>query len=80
MKEIIVYSRIDCPYCREQRDFLNKNKIVFTEIVIEENPGSDIEMFKRTKQQGVPALIIGDEIIIGFNKRKLSQTLLKKRR
>lgn len=33
------------------------------------------EMIEKSKQMGVPVIIIGDEIVVGFNQAKLDELL-----
>ena len=33
------------------------------------------EMIEKSKQMGVPVLIVGDEVLVGFNQAKLDELL-----
>ena len=35
------------------------------------------EMIKKSGQMGVPVIIIGDEVVVGFNQAKLDELLAK---
>ena len=57
------------------KDFFTANGIVYTEY----NVASDIEkrkeMMEKSGQMGVPVIIIGDELMVGFDKPKISKLL-----
>jgi len=75
MKNVTIYSTSSCHFCHMVKDFFIANGIVFTEY----NVGSDLEkrkeMIEKSGQMGVPVIIIGDELIVGFDKQKISQLL-----
>lgn len=57
------------------KEFFQKNNVNYTEY----NVGTDIarrqEMVDISGQMGVPVITIGDKLIIGFNKAKLTELL-----
>lgn len=58
------------------KEFLSRKGITFEEINITDHPEAIDEMIK--KAQGAmasPTIIIGDEVIIGFNRQKIEQAL-----
>jgi len=74
-KNVTIYSTPSCHYCLMAKDFFKENGIVYTEY----NVASDIEkrkeMIEKSGQMGVPVIIIGEEIIIGFDKLKIIKLL-----
>lgn len=75
MKKVIVYSTPTCPYCHMAKDFFTEHKIEFTDLNVAEDEKAREEMIDKTKQMGVPVIDIDGEIIIGFDKPKISQLL-----
>ncbi len=75
MAKIRVFSTKTCPYCVTLKQFLNDNKIEFEDLDVSENEEARKEMIEKTGQMGVPVIQIDDEIVVGFNKPKISQLL-----
>ncbi|MEK7080861.1 MAG: glutaredoxin family protein [Patescibacteria group bacterium] len=75
MKNVTIYSTPTCHFCHMAKDFFTANGIVYTEY----NVASDIEkrkeMMEKSGQMGVPVIIIGDELMVGFDKPKISKLL-----
>ena len=75
MKKILIYSTPSCPYCVMVKDFLKSHSVEFTDFNVAEDENARNEMIKKTNQMGVPVIDIDGEIIIGFDKPKISQIL-----
>lgn len=75
MKKVRVFSTISCPYCVILKQFLNDKKIEFEDINVGENEEARKEMIEKTGQMGVPVIEIDNEIVIGFDKIKISELL-----
>jgi len=75
MQNVIIYSTPSCHFCHLAKDFFIANGIVYTEY----NVGSDLEkrkeMIEKSGQMGVPVIIIGDEMIVGFDKPQIAKLL-----
>ena len=74
-KKIKVYSTPDCAYCWTLKGFLKKHNIEFEEIDIFLDQEAKEEMIKKTGQKEVPVMEVGDQIVIGFDKKKISEAL-----
>ena len=74
-KKIKVYSTPDCAYCWTLKGFLKKHNIEFEEIDIFLDQEAKEEMIKKTGQKEVPVMEIGDQIVIGFDKKKILEAL-----
>ena len=75
MQKVTIYSTPSCYFCHLAKDFFTVNGIVYTEY----NVGSDVEkrkeMIEKSGQMGVPVILIGNELIIGFDKPKMVKLL-----
>jgi len=75
MKNVTIYSTPTCTYCAQAKEFFKTNNVAYTEF----NVGADVEkrkeMVDKSGQMGVPVIDIGGEIIVGFDKPKISQLL-----
>ena len=79
-KSVTIYSTLTCPYCRLEKQWLEKNGIKYKNIFVDEDDAAAEEMIKKSKQMGVPVTEITDDkgkarIIIGFDKPKLAKLL-----
>lgn len=75
MAQIKVYSTEFCPYCVALKEFLKENNISFESIDVTEDLRAQEEMIAKSGQMGVPVVEIDGEIIIGFDKEKISKIL-----
>jgi len=75
MAKVKVFSTKVCPYCVVLKQFLSDNKIEFEDLDVSENEEARKEMIDKTEQMGVPVIEIDNEIVIGFDKKKISELL-----
>jgi len=74
-KKVKIYSTPTCPYCIRAKQFLKENSIIFEDVDVSSNQQAAEEMIQKSGQMGVPVLDIDGEIIIGFDKERIKQTL-----
>ena len=74
-KRVTVYSTPTCSWCTTLKTHLKKNGIRFTDINVSRNQTAATEMQRRSGQMGVPVIYIDDELMVGFDKDKLSSAL-----
>jgi len=75
MKKVKVYTTPVCPYCYTLKEFLKENNIEFEEIDVSKDEKAKNEIIEKTGKLEVPIVEIDGEIIIGFDKEKISQLL-----
>lgn len=75
MAKVRVFSTKVCPHCIVLKQFLNDNKIEFEDLDVSENEEARKEMVEKTGQMGVPVIQIDNEIVVGFDKNKISEFL-----
>ena len=75
MKKIKVYSTNTCPYCTMAKEFLEENNVKFENINVSDDEEAAQEMIEKSGQMGVPVIVIGDEVIVGFDKYKIMEVL-----
>ncbi len=75
MKNVVIYSTPSCHFCQMAKDFFKANNVAYTEY----NVASDIEkrkeMISKSGQMGVPVIIIGEKLIVGFDKPEIAKAL-----
>ena len=75
MLMIKVFSTPFCVYCVSLKQFLKEHNIEFEEVDVSQDKAAQEEMIKKSGQMGVPVVEIDGEIIVGFNKNKISELL-----
>ena len=73
--QVTIYSTPSCHFCHLAKDFFNEKNVAYTEINVAGNPDKINEMVEKSGQRGVPVIIIGDELILGYDKPKIVQLL-----
>ncbi|MEK7459760.1 MAG: glutaredoxin family protein [Patescibacteria group bacterium] len=74
-KEVTIYSTPTCHFCHLAKDFFKEKNIVFTDYDVSSNLEKRKEMIEKSGQMGVPVILIGDKIIIGFNEPEIVKLL-----
>jgi glutaredoxin 3 len=75
MKNITIYSTPTCVYCNMAKNFFKTNNVSFTDFNVATDLEKRKEMIDKTGQMGVPVIVAGEEVIIGFNEEKIKSTL-----
>lgn len=77
MTDVIVsiYSTPTCPYCQQVKDYLKQKNIEFTDYNVAIDIDARRKMVEKSGQLGVPVIQVDDQIVVGFNRRKLDQLL-----
>lgn len=70
-----VYSTPACPYCVTLKEFLKVHNVAFEDIDVSQDKTALDEMIKKSGQMGVPVVEIGDKIVVGFDKEKITKLL-----
>ncbi|HOK35126.1 MAG TPA: glutaredoxin domain-containing protein [Candidatus Pacearchaeota archaeon] len=75
MPKVYLYTTPTCPYCIALKNFLKEHNIKFEEIDVSVDEKTREELIQKTNQFNVPVVEIDGEIIIGFDKEKISKLL-----
>lgn len=70
MKNVTVFTTKTCPHCRTAKEFLKQQNIYFVEKDVNVDAQARAEMMRRNVT-GVPAVLIGDDIVIGLDRGKI---------
>lgn len=74
-KKVSIYSTPTCVYCNMMKDFLNNRNIQYEEYDVAVDLAKREEMVEKSGQMGVPVAVIGQEVLVGFNRERMSQLL-----
>lgn len=72
---IRVFSTPSCPYCVTLKSFLEEKGFKYEDIDVAKDDKAREEMIQKSSQMGVPVVEIDGQIIVGFDKEKISQIL-----
>lgn len=70
MKKVTIYSTPTCHYCDLAKEFFKEEGIKFTAIDVSTDLEKRKEMIDKSGQMGVPVIVVGKEVIVGFNADK----------
>lgn len=74
---VTVYSTPTCPYCKLVKEFLQEKKVAYKDVDVSSDASAANEMVKKSGQMGVPVIDIEGQIIVGWNKSALEESLAK---
>ncbi|HHV08365.1 MAG TPA: glutaredoxin family protein [Firmicutes bacterium] len=72
---VIVYSTPTCPYCTLVKNFLADHNVTYEEKDVAADKEARQEMLSLTGRTAVPALKIGDDVVVGFDRARISELL-----
>jgi len=75
MKNVTIYSTPSCHFCHMAKEFFKEKNIPYTEHDVAGDMERRKEMIDKSGQMGVPVIIIDNDLIVGFNKPKISELL-----
>lgn len=74
-KQVTIYTTPTCHFCHMSKEFFTENSVSYTEHDVANDPAQRQEMIDKSGQMGVPVIFVGEEMVIGFDKRRLSELL-----
>ncbi|MBY0097705.1 glutaredoxin family protein [Mesobacillus maritimus] len=75
MTKPTIYTQNDCPPCKIVKMFLNEYKIDFVEKNITQDQKARDELTKVYGAFSTPTVVVNDEVIIGFDLKRLAKAL-----
>lgn len=75
MGKITIYTTPSCVYCKSAKAFFAEKNVAYEEKNVAEDVKARDEMVKKSGMMAVPVIDIDGEIVIGFDKPKLSKLL-----
>ena len=70
-----IYTTPTCVYCQMAKEFFKENNVQYQEHDVSSDAKAREEMINKSGQMGVPVIDVEGEIIIGFDKERLSELL-----
>lgn len=79
MPKVKIYTTPSCPYCKQAKEYFEEHDISFEEFNVAKDREKAKEMIEKTDQRGVPVISVGEgeeeELVVGFDKKKLKELL-----
>jgi glutaredoxin len=80
MKNVLMYTLSTCPWCRKAKKYFTDQNIPFQYIdydlqSVQEQEKIEQEMKKRSGPLSFPWVLIGDDLVVGWNPGKYAELL-----
>jgi glutaredoxin-like YruB-family protein len=70
-----IYSTPTCHFCHMAKDWFTEKGVKFVDYDVSADAEKRRHIMEVTGQMGVPVIIIGSDVVIGFNQSKLEELL-----
>ena len=74
-KKVTIYTTPTCVYCRAAKEFFQEHNVEYEEKNVAVDAQARDSMVQKSGQMGVPVIEIENDIVIGFDKARLSALL-----
>ena len=74
-KHVIIYSTPTCHFCQMAKEFFAEKGVEYTAYDVASDAAKRAEMIQLTGQLGVPVIVIGGDVMVGFSRERLAQKL-----
>ena len=74
-KPVSIYTTPTCHFCQMSKELFKANNVAYTEYNVAADAEKRQEMIEKSGQMGVPVIFIGDDMIIGFDKKRIDDAL-----
>ena len=71
MPKVIIYSTLYCVYCKAAKEFFQEHDVQYEEKDVAQDEEARERMIQKSGQMGVPVIEVGDEVVVGFDKKRL---------
>ncbi len=75
MQNVTIYSTPSCHFCHMAKDYFKEKNVTFTDFDVATDMTKRKEMVEKSGQMGVPVIVIGEDIIVGFNRPVIDKLL-----
>lgn len=73
--KIVLFTQPDCPPCQVLKMLLTEKGAAFEERDITRDPAAVRDLTEKYKSHSTPTLVIGDEVLIGFDPERIDRIL-----
>ncbi|HCM52039.1 TPA: NrdH-redoxin [Candidatus Saccharibacteria bacterium] len=72
---VTIYSAPWCVFCRMAKEYLKGKNVAFKDVDIDQDRNAAHYIMSKTGQAGIPVLEIGDDVILGFDRPRIDESL-----
>jgi glutaredoxin len=77
---VMLYALSTCPYCRMAKKYLDENDVAYDILEVDLLEGAEKDdAVARVKElsggTSFPVIVVGEEVIVGFNKKRMKELL-----
>lgn len=72
---VIMFSTPSCSYCKTAKQYFRQQGVRFKNVDVSRDQAAARDMVRRSGQQGVPQILIGNKVVIGFDRPKIDRLL-----
>ncbi|MCL5113511.1 MAG: NrdH-redoxin [Patescibacteria group bacterium] len=72
---VTTYTTTWCSFCHAAKDYLNKIGVKYEDKDVEKDIEAGKEAFTKSGQRGIPVIDIAGDIIVGFDRPRIDQSL-----
>jgi len=74
-KRVKIYTTPACVFCKMTKEFFESNQVAYQEFNVAADAKAREEMISQSGQFGVPVTDVDGQLVIGFDKARLSELL-----
>lgn len=75
MQQVTIYSTPTCHFCHLAKDFFKENNVPFVDYDVLSDISKRQEMMQKSGQMGVPVIVIGSDVVVGFDRERIADIL-----
>ncbi len=75
MNKVTIYSTPTCHFCHMAKDFFNEHGVKYEDFNVASDLEKRKEMITKSGQMGVPVIVIGEKLVVGFNQSQIADLL-----
>lgn len=73
MKKVTIYSTPTCQYCEQAKKYMEEHDINYKDYDVSSDTKRRKEMIEKSGQMGVPVIVLGDELMVGFEEGRFEK-------
>lgn len=75
VRRAILFLVSECKICSRVKEYLQQREVAFEERDVQRDPEALAELQRKTHQNQVPVLRVGDEYVVGYNPREIDRVV-----
>ena len=72
---VVIYTSDDCHWCGKAKQYLTVRGVAYTDKNVERDEAAAVDAQRLSGQRGTPVITVGDQVIVGFQRRALDAAL-----